>query len=244
MAHVIKQVLAPHVPRFARELQIPRTLDELRASRNAAAPLPASGPAAAERGADGGRSVAITFDDGPHPEGTSRILELLAEHDAKATFFLVGEQVVKRPELARRIVAAGHDVGVHGYRHLPHPSRREPQIQEDFARATYAIASATTVQPRLHRPPYGVYSPASLRMARERGLQPLLWSRWGKDWRKFTTPERITRRVTASLKDGDVILLHDADFYSSKRSHRRTAAALPQIIKMLKSAELDTVTCA
>ncbi|HEX3802309.1 MAG TPA: polysaccharide deacetylase family protein [Solirubrobacteraceae bacterium] len=188
--------------------------------------------------------MAITFDDGPHPEGTPRMLEILAQHGAQATFFLVGEQVVRRPELARRIVAEGHAIGLHGYRHRPHPSRTAAAIADDFERATAAIVDATGVAPRLHRPPYGVYSPASLRMARERDLQPLLWSRWGKDWRKFTTPDRIARRVLTGITAGDVILLHDADFYSSKRSHRRTAAALPEILAKLKSAELGTVACA
>jgi peptidoglycan-N-acetylglucosamine deacetylase len=96
----------------------------------------------------------------------------------------------------------------------------------------------------MHRPPYGVYSPASLRIARDRGLQPLLWSRWGKDWRKFTTPDRIARRVLGRIAAGDVILLHDADFYSAKRSYRGTVAALPTILTTLKSAELGTVACA
>jgi hypothetical protein len=70
-----------------------------------------------------------------------------------------------------------------------------------------------------------------------------MWDRWGKDWRKFTTPRRITRRVVAGLRAGDVILLHDADFYSSQRSHQRTAAALPMILETLKSEELGTVAC-
>ena len=93
-------------------------------------------------------------------------------------------------------------------------------MADDFERGIAAIADATGVEPRLHRPPYGVYSPASLRIARERGLQPLMWSRWGKDWRKFTTSEQIAQRVVGGLQAGDVILLHDADFYSAKRSHR------------------------
>lgn len=188
--------------------------------------------------------MALTFDDGPHPEGTPRILEILAEHGACATFFVVGEQVVKRPELVRRIAREGHTVGLHGYLHRPHPSRTEKAMSEDFERAVAAISAATGRDPRLHRPPYGVYSPASLRIARDRGLQPLIWSRWGKDWRKFTTPERIGRRVLTGVRSGDVILLHDADFYSSKRSHQRTAEALPAILKTLKSAGLDTVACA
>ncbi len=230
MSQVIKHVLAPHVPAFARELGIPRTLGELCA---AATPV-VSGP----------RAVAITFDDGPHPVGTPEVLEVLAAHDARATFFLVGEQVVKRPELARRILDQGHAVGLHGYRHRPHPSRNAAAMREDFERGTVAIEDATGVTPGLHRPPYGVYSPASLDLARERGLQPLLWSRWGKDWRKFTTAERIAQRALNGVASGDVVLLHDADFYSSKRSYVRTVAALPAMLETLKSDELGTVACA
>jgi peptidoglycan/xylan/chitin deacetylase (PgdA/CDA1 family) len=171
------------------------------------------------------------------------MLEVLAENQARATFFLVGEQVVKRPELARQIVDAGHVVGLHGYRHRPHPLRPAKEIADDFERGLAAIQDATGTDPRLHRPPYGIYSATSLRIARERGLQPLLWSKWGKDWRKVTTPEQITARVVAGLRAGDVVLLHDADYYSALRSHRRTAAALPEIMKVLKSAGLGTVTC-
>jgi peptidoglycan-N-acetylglucosamine deacetylase len=239
---MIRYVLAPHVPSFARSLGIPRTLPEL-----AAALLVASGPPAvgeSRHSASKPRTVAITFDDGPHPDGTPRILEILAEHGAVATFFLAGEQVVKRPELARRVLDAGHAIGLHGYQHRPHPSRSATVIAEDFVRATAAIEDATGIVPRLHRPPYGIYSPASLRLARERGLQPLMWSRWGKDWRKFTTAAKITSRAVGDVQDGDVILLHDADFYSSVRSHQRTAAALPGILAKLKSAELGTVACA
>jgi peptidoglycan/xylan/chitin deacetylase (PgdA/CDA1 family) len=240
---VIRYLLAPHVPSFARSLGIPRTLPELAA----AAPLVASGPPAVGEPRDLAskpRTVAITFDDGPHPDGTPRMLQILAEHEANATFFLAGEQVVKRPELARRILDEGHAIGLHGYRHRPHPSRTAAAIADDFERATAAIEDATGTVPRLHRPPYGIYSPASLRLARERGLQPLMWSRWGKDWRKFTTAARITARAVGDIQDGDVILLHDADFYSSVRSHQRTAAALPAILTTLKSAELGTVACA
>ena len=92
-----------------------------------------------------------------------------------------------------------------------------------------------------HRPPYGVYSPAGLRAARAEGLTPLLWSRWGKDWRKLTTPGRIARRATRGVIAGDVILLHDADFYSARGSHRRTVAALTTILAELKLRKLDTV---
>ena len=235
---MIRYILAPHIPFFARSLGIPRTLPEL------AAQLVASGPpAVGERPhlATQPRTVAITFDDGPHPDGTPRMLEILAQHDAHATFFLAGEQVVKRPELARRVLAEGHAIGLHGYQHRPHPSRSAAAIAEDFERATAAIGDATGIVPRLHRPPYGIYSGAGLRAARADRLRPLLWSKWGKDWRKFTTPERIAARATGEITTGDVILLHDADFYSARDSHRRTVAALPIIITELKRRELGTV---
>ena len=100
------------------------------------------------------------------------------------------------------------------------------EVREDLRRGAAAIEDATGGRPTWHRPPYGIYSRAGLAAAREAGLRPLLWSRWGKDWRKFTTPARIAARATRGLASGDVILLHDADFYSSKRSHERTVAAL------------------
>jgi peptidoglycan-N-acetylglucosamine deacetylase len=183
----------------------------------------------------------LTFDDGPHPEGTPAVLEILARAGAWATFFLVGEQVARRPALAAEIVAAGHAVGVHGFRHRLQLRMSSSQLAADIEHAAAAITDATGVEARWHRPPYGVYSPAGLRVAREAGLTPLLWSRWGKDWRKFTTPARIAARATREVSAGDVILLHDADFYSSRDSHRRTVEALPEILAELRRRKLDTV---
>jgi peptidoglycan/xylan/chitin deacetylase (PgdA/CDA1 family) len=189
----------------------------------------------------GATGVALTFDDGPHPEGTPMILEILAREGERATFFLVGEQVRRRPELAAEIVAAGHAVALHCDRH--HLQLRLPAhaLSEDLARGSEAVFAATGVAPVLHRPPYGIYSGPGLAAARTAGLRPLLWSRWGKDWRKFTTPARIARRATREVQAGDVILLHDADFYSSHHSHRRTAQALPVIIEELRGRGLGTV---
>ena len=208
--------LAPCVPSVAHRLHIPLTLPDR-------------------------EGVALTFDDGPHPEGTPAILAILAQAGMTATFFLVGEQVQRRPALAAEIVAAGHALGLHGHRHRCQLRLTASQIADDYRRGIAAIEDATRRSPQLHRPPYGIYSRAGLRAARADGLVPLLWSKWGKDWRKFTTPERIAARATAGVADGDVILLHDADFYSSRNSHRRTAEALPLVIAALKRCELDTV---
>jgi peptidoglycan-N-acetylglucosamine deacetylase len=213
---VFRYVLAPINPDAARALSLPRTL-----------------PTTA--------GVAVTFDDGPHPEGTPAILDVLAAAGARATFFLIGEQVERRPELAARIVAEGHLVGLHGYHHRLQLRSSSRALNDDIRRGTAAIHQATGQPPVWHRPPYGIYSPAGLRAARDAGLEPLLWSRWGKDWRKFTTPGRIARRATRSVISGDVILLHDADFYSAKHSHRHTVAALGPILTELSRRKLDTV---
>jgi peptidoglycan-N-acetylglucosamine deacetylase len=211
---VIRYLLAPHVPRAAQALGIQRTVS-------------------------GG--VAITFDDGPHPEGTPAVLEVLDDAGIKATFFLVGEQVERRPALAAEIAARGHLVALHGYRHRPQPALSGRTVSDDLDRGAAAIADATGTEAVWHRPPYGLYSPAGLAAARQRGLKPLLWSRWGKDWRRLTTPERIAARAAAQLRPGDVILLHDADFYSSTGSHRRTVEALKLIVRELKPQKIGTV---
>jgi len=209
-------LLAPVLPAAAHRLGLPRTI---------------SSPT----------GVALTFDDGPHPEGTPAVLEVLARQGAHAVFFLVGEQVERRPALAMEIAAAGHAVALHGYRHRLQLRMSAGEIAEDLRRGVAVISEAVGAAPVWHRPPYGIYSPSGLRMAREAGLSPLLWSRWGKDWRKLTTPPRIAARATRGLGHGDVILLHDADFYSARGSHRRTVDALPLILAELTRLGVATV---
>jgi peptidoglycan/xylan/chitin deacetylase (PgdA/CDA1 family) len=185
--------------------------------------------------------VALTFDDGPHPEGTPAILEILARAGHKAAFFLVGEQVRRRPELVREIVAQGHLVALHADRHRLQLRLTSAQVREDLERGRAAIEDAGGNEVGWHRPPYGIYSPAGLEAARRAGLEQLLWSRWGKDWRRLTTPQRIASRATRDLHAGDVILLHDGDFYNARNSHRRTAAALELIVAELAAREIGTV---
>ncbi|MGI8429942.1 MAG: polysaccharide deacetylase family protein [Solirubrobacteraceae bacterium] len=213
---MIRHVLAPVVPPAARSLDLPRRL----------------------LGSDG---VAITFDDGPHPEGTPAVLEVLTRARVRATFFLVGEQVRRRPSLAAEIVKAGHLVALHGYRHRLQLRCSARELRADLQRGVAMIEDATACTPAWHRPPYGIYSAAGLRATTAAGLAPLLWSRWGKDWRRFTTPGRIAARTTVRVQAGDVILLHDADFYSAHNSHRRTTAALALIIAALGRRGLGTV---
>lgn len=177
-----------------------------------------------------GPGIAITFDDGPHSQGTPAVLEALSQANARATFFLIGEQVERAPALATEIAAAGHEIGVHGYRHTLLLRRSPRALRDDFARASEVIAEAIGSAPTLYRPPYGVFSGPALLLVRRLGWRPLLWSRWGKDWVASTTPAAIAARATRELGRGDVVLLHDADHYSSGDSWRRTVAALPDVL--------------
>jgi peptidoglycan-N-acetylglucosamine deacetylase len=187
------------------------------------------------------RAVALTFDDGPHRQGTPAVLEILAARGARATFFLVGEQVERDPGLAREITAAGHAVALHGHRHRNLLRVAPRALARDLDRAAAVIESATGQAVVRYRPPYGVFSAAGLVVARRRGWQPTLWSRWGRDWRRRTSPERIAATALTGLVAGDVLLLHDADHYSAPGSWRRTVAALPMILDAIADRGLRAV---
>jgi peptidoglycan/xylan/chitin deacetylase (PgdA/CDA1 family) len=192
-----------------------------------------------QEGCDG---VALTFDDGPHPEGTPAVLEALREAGATATFFLAGEQVLRRPALAAEIVAAGHRVELHCHRHRNLLRLTPRQLLDDADRAKAAIEEACGQEIADYRPPYGIFSAAGLRAVRSRGWQPVLWSRWGRDWSRHATAATIARRSTAAAKAGDILLLHDADYYSAPGSWVRTAAALPIILEELDSRGLKSTS--
>ncbi|HEY1355116.1 MAG TPA: polysaccharide deacetylase family protein [Solirubrobacterales bacterium] len=185
--------------------------------------------------------VALTFDDGPHPQGTPALLEILREAGAPATFFLAGEQVAARPSLAAEIVAAGHRVELHCFRHRNQLRLTARQLLEDSERGRAAIEDATGVAVADYRPPYGIFSGAGLRAIRRRGWRPVLWSLWGRDWDRQASGESIARRSTAAATAGDILLLHDSDAYSAPGSWARTAEALPRIFEELGGRGLRAV---
>ena len=181
----------------------------------------------------GAHRVALTFDDGPHPDGTPAVLDLLARRGARATFFLAGEQAERDPELVLEIAAAGHEVGVHCHRHRNLLRLTPRQVSHDLARAAAVLTEASGHEPRLYRPPYGVLNAAALTSARRRGWTTLLWTRWGRDWRRDADPREIATSLTDGLGSGEVLLLHDADHYGAPGSWRRTLAALPRVLDEL-----------
>jgi peptidoglycan/xylan/chitin deacetylase (PgdA/CDA1 family) len=202
---------------------------------------PLRGPLGVEDRIAGGSGYALTFDDGPHAQGTPAVLELLARERVPATFFLVGEQIRRNPSLPREILDAGHEIALHCDRHRNLLRLGPRQVRLDLDRAQEAIALSTGREPRLYRPPYGVLNGAALRQARRRGWRTLLWSQWGRDWERRATPESIASRVTEGAGEGAVLLLHDADDYSAEGSWRRTVQALPAVIETMRERGLEAV---
>lgn len=177
-----------------------------------------------------GDRVALTFDDGPDPVATPRVLACLAELDVRATFFVLGSRVVEHPSVLRQVAEAGHDVAVHGWTHRPHLLQTPWGIPREMARTVEAITSVTGRRARFWRPPNGIPTTSGLLAARRLGLRPVLWSVDGHDWAASATPGSIAARVIRGLAPGSVVLLHDSDVTSAAGSWERMLAALPGIV--------------
>jgi peptidoglycan/xylan/chitin deacetylase (PgdA/CDA1 family) len=181
-------------------------------------------PEFAGQGRAGG--VALTFDDGPDPLGTPAVLAELDRLGWTATFFLLGTQVRAFPDVARDVVAAGHEIAVHGDVHRSHLIRTPMDVRRDIARALADISEVTGTHPRWYRAPYGHFSAGTMRAAAAVHLRPIAWTAWGRDWRAGPADE-VLQSVVRGLGDGGTVLLHDSDCTSRPGSWRTTVAALP-----------------
>ena len=173
--------------------------------------------------------VALTFDDGPDPESTPQFLDQLDLLGWRATFFMLGEMTRRNPGLARAVAERGHEIAVHGDVHGNMLRRTPGHTRDDIRRAHDSVATASGVEPRWFRPPFGISSYASLRVAREFGMTTVLWTTWGRDWRREATPDTVVADVTRRYVDGGTVLLHDSDCTSYPGSWRSALGALPRL---------------
>ncbi|MEX2196910.1 MAG: polysaccharide deacetylase family protein [Thermoleophilaceae bacterium] len=180
-----------------------------------------------ERATRPGTAV-LSFDDGPDPDGTPAVLEVLDAAGVRATFFLLGEQLMKNPRLGGEISRAGHEIALHGFGHTGHDELRDQAARDDLARGLGTVEAACGRRPRFYRPPYGVFSEASHAACADLGLEPVYWSAWGADWESIDAA-RIADLVVRDLVEGTIVVLHDSARYAHRDSAAPTAGAVPLI---------------
>jgi peptidoglycan-N-acetylglucosamine deacetylase len=169
--------------------------------------------------------IAMTFDDGPSAENTPRLLEMLKQRNIKATFFLIGQNVVSNPDLVRRILAEGHEIGNHSWTHPQLSKLSDDRVTAEITKTQDAIKDASGFTPTLLRPPYGAITPRQREWIQNRfGLNIILWSVDPFDWKR-PGASVITQRILSQTRPGAIILSHDI--------HKQTIDAMPGTLDAL-----------
>lgn len=185
-------------------------------------------------------AVALTFDDGPDPVHTPRVLDRLDELGMRATFFVLGSRVLEAPEVVAETLRRGHQVETHGHEHAHHFARSPRWVVDDLDRSLGALADCG-VTARWFRPPFGQAAGATIVAARRRRLELVLWSSWGREW-AAPDAESVAERVDAGLEPGAIVLLHDSDDLSPAGTVDRVLGALGHIAEGLVRRGLETRT--
>jgi peptidoglycan-N-acetylglucosamine deacetylase len=187
------------------------------------------------------KQLALTYDDGPNDPHTLRLLEVLARYDVHATFFLIGRYVRERPEIVREIVKAGHTVGNHTFTHRWLIFTSKAEIRSELSTCRSALSDAIGEHSNLFRPPFGGRRPAVLRVARELGLEPVMWNVTGYDW-NAPPAATIQGKVSRRIRGGNVILLHDGGHRQMGADRSQTVLATESLIARYQSEGFEFVT--
>lgn len=181
----------------------------------------------------GHKYIALTFDDGPMPESTNRILETLDQYDAKATFFMLGNNVQANPDLAKKVADNGHEIANHSITHADLNKVNAEQVRKEMIDSKKIIENVTGKTPTLFRPPYGSKNDAVHEIANETEQSIALWSIDTYDWQHLN-PNATFEKVQANVKPGSIILMHDI--------HQESADALPRVMEFLNEEGYEFVT--
>ncbi len=187
------------------------------------------------------RVIALTFDDGPNPRCTQSLLETLAKHNVKATFFLIGRYVKEQPDLAKNIAVAGHSIGNHTFTHPKLIFTSNNRTRQELQQCEDALTQAVGPHSNLFRPPFGGRRPSTLRIARELGLVPVMWNVTGWDWNAPPSGQ-IVQKVSKQIRGGDIILLHDGGHLAPGADREPTVKATDHLIERYKSEGFEFVT--
>jgi peptidoglycan-N-acetylglucosamine deacetylase len=184
-------------------------------------------------GERGSKQIALTYDDGPNDPYTLRLLEVLAKHDVRSTFFLIGRYVQQRPHIVRELMQAGHVVGNHTFTH-PHLIMTGPgETRNELEKCQSALQEVIGESARLFRPPFGGRRPATLRIARSLGMEPVMWNVTSWDWKR-PPAEKIVKTCVRQMRGGDVILMHDGSHIAMGADRSQTVAATERLIERYK----------
>jgi peptidoglycan-N-acetylglucosamine deacetylase len=182
----------------------------------------------------------LTFDDGPDPDVTPRVLDALDEVGCGATFFVLGSQLREAPGLAQEIVDRGHEIGVHGDAHVRHDRIKPDASRDDLRRGFAAIEDSLGLRCRWFRPPYGKMSVAASEVCSDLGMTIAYWSAWGLDWERADAT-RIATIASEQLDDGGILLLHDSARFARRPTAQPTADAIPLIAERAQSRNIRLV---
>jgi len=194
-------------------------------------------------GARGSKRLALTFDDGPNDPHTLKLLEVLAKHEVRATFFMIGRFVRERPDIARAVASAGHAIGNHTFSHPLMTFKTGEETRRELNDCRNALREAIGDHSNLFRPPWGGRRPATLRIARELGLETVMWNVTGYDWNAPAAPV-IEGKVARRIRDGggDIILLHDGGHKAMGANRGSTVTAVDNLIPRHRDLGYEFVT--
>lgn len=175
--------------------------------------------------------LALTFDDGPDPEYTPVLLDILKRNNVKGTFFILADRASKYPDLVKRIISEGHNIGLHSFKHLNEAFLPPLQTKKNFYKSL-SIMNELEVKVNLFRPPWGIFNLLTYHYAKLCNCKIVLWSIHALDWSKYATVDFIRQRLINNVRPGDIILLHDGR--GAKDAPKKTIAALETAIPVLK----------
>jgi len=189
----------------------------------------------------GSNQIALTFDDGPNDPHTLNLLAVLAKHNVRATFFLIGRYVHQRPDIVREIAKQRHVIGNHTFSHPFLTFHGGKGVRKEIQQCREAISDAVGEHSNLFRPPWGGRRPAVFRIVRQLGLEPIMWNVTGYDW-NAPSAEYIYERVSPKIRGGDVVLLHDGGHQAFGTDRSRTIEAVDRLITRCKAEAREFVT--
>jgi peptidoglycan-N-acetylglucosamine deacetylase len=193
------------------------------------------------RGNNEFKQIALTFDDGPNDPHTLHLLDVLATHDVRATFFMVGRYVRQRPDIAAEVAKHGHIVGNHTFTHPLLTFQSMPRIRDEITQCRAALTDAVGEHSNLFRPPWGGRRPGVFSLVRQLGLEPIMWNVTGYDW-NAPSADYIDQKVSRRVRGGAVVLLHDGGHAAFGADRSKTVEVVDRIITRYKAEDYSFAT--